>query len=101
MIELIGWAAVVLLALSPMPQVLKSHLDGHSDGISQGLLWFWFVGEVFMLLYIVLDIGTKWLLILNCLINLLFCSIIIKYKYWPRERLCKKRERNLMRINLK
>jgi uncharacterized protein with PQ loop repeat len=85
MIEVLGWVGGALLALCGLPQAIKSWKDGHSDGISDSFLWMWFIGEVFLLIYILFKHGLDLPLVANYLINLFFIVIIIKYKYKPRK----------------
>ena len=78
MIEIIGWIGSTLLAICGFPQAWMSYKQGHSDGVSGGLLWCWALGELFTLLYII-SIGNAPLL-LNYTCNLISLSVIVYYK---------------------
>jgi uncharacterized protein with PQ loop repeat len=84
--ELFGWLGSFCLAICALPQAIKSIRDGHSNGLSYGLLILWFAGEVFTLLYICRSIHSLPLL-LNYISNILFLLIIFKYKIFPRKTL--------------
>jgi len=81
--EWLGWLGGVLLALCGLPQSIRSYLDGHSDGISWGLILLWFFGEIFTLLYVIPKGHLP--LIFNYVGNIIFVGIIIRYKIWPRK----------------
>lgn len=82
-LETIGWIGSIAFALSALPQAIKSYREGHSYGISWGLIFFWTVGEWCSLAY-VLPMW-KWPLIINYLGNIVFCGIVTWYKFFPRE----------------
>lgn len=82
-IELIGWTSSIFLAICSFPQMLLSLKQGHSKGLSWWFLILWSVGELFGLIY-VLPLG-KLPLILNYFANVVFMSVIMKYKIWPRK----------------
>lgn len=81
MIQILGVVGALILALASLPQALKSIVDGHSNGLSHGLLWMWFVGEILMLIYSIMQFDIVYLL--NYMINLIFVLILLKYKYYP------------------
>jgi len=55
MIETIGWIGSSCLAVCALPQVLKTWRTGKSDDLSWGFLWLWFVGEIFLIIYMILS----------------------------------------------
>ena len=67
MIQILGVVGALILALASLPQALKSIVDGHSNGLSHGLLWMWFVGEILMLIYSIMQFDIVYLL--NYLLN--------------------------------
>ena len=83
-IELIGWIGSILFCFCGAPQAWKSYKDGHSRGISHGFLWMWGLGEVLTLIYVILSLRLSLPLITNYVVNLIFITIIFKYKYWER-----------------
>ena len=84
MIELIGWAGSVLLALCVVPQAWQSYREGHSRSLTSSFLWMWFTGLVFTATYVFKTHGIDWPLMFSYTLNLTFLSIIIKYKYFER-----------------
>lgn len=84
MIEVIGWVASFLFAFCGAPQAYKSYKEGHSDGVSGGLIWMWLIGELLMQIYVYLKHGFDMPLLVNYWINTLFVFVIIKFKYFKR-----------------
>lgn len=81
--EIIGLIGAFAFAISALPQAWKSYDEGHSRGVSAGLLWLWLIGEVFTLIY-TLPLW-KIPLLLNYGGNLVLLLIIMYYKYYERE----------------
>lgn len=82
-IQFFGWLYSAAFALSALPQAFRSKIDGHSKGVADGTLILWFVGELAGVVY---GIGLKQLpIIVNCLINTIFVSIIVYYRLRPRK----------------
>lgn len=80
---LIGWIGGILLALSSIPQAIRTVRDGNADGLSGFFIASWLIGEVLSLVYI--GPTFNWPLIANYGINLLIVSLIGYYKVWPRD----------------
>ena len=80
--ELIGWLGSICFALCALPQAVMSYRQGHSDGMSWGLLLLWMVGEILTLIYVAPK--AHWPLIFNYAGNLVLLQVIIYYKMWPR-----------------
>jgi uncharacterized protein with PQ loop repeat len=80
--EFFGYIGSICLAICALPQAMLSYKRGHSKGIAFNFLLLWTVGEVFTLIYVFpkLDIP----LILNYSANLVFLSIIWRYKIFPK-----------------
>ena len=83
MLEAIGWISAISLAICSIPQGVKSIQDKHSDGISWLFIILWFIGEVTGLIYVVPL--AKIPLILNYTVNVVFTSVILYYKVYPRK----------------
>jgi len=75
---MIGYIGAICLAVCGAPQAYKSYKDKHSDGISTGFLVLWTVGEVLTFLYILPKMDIP--LLLNYVSNILFLSVIWRYK---------------------
>jgi len=87
--EACGWIGSICLAFCAVPQARLSIEQGHSNGISNGLLWMWALGELFTLIFLVNQARDKWNwpLIMNYSANIVFIGIVIWYKVFPREKL--------------
>jgi uncharacterized protein with PQ loop repeat len=83
-LELIGWIGAIAFALCGLPQAILSYKQGHAMGISWGFLGLWYVGEICTLIYIMPT--QQWPLIFNYVMNLLFVTVVLRYKIWPRSR---------------
>ena len=80
--ELFGYIGSICLAICAVPQAIMSYKKGHSKGLSINFLLLWTAGEIFTLIYVFpkLDIP----LILNYSANIIFLSIIWRYKIFPK-----------------
>lgn len=81
--EWVGWLGNILLAICGFPQAVKSIKEGHSRGITWGLLILWLLGEILTLIYVFPKELSP--LIFNYAANIIFLSIIIRYKIWERK----------------
>lgn len=82
-----GWVGAAAFSVSALPQAWLSFMQGHSEGISPILLRLWCIGEVMMLKYVwpqKEDGIRKWPLLVNYAMNLIFISVIVYYKFFPR-----------------
>jgi uncharacterized protein with PQ loop repeat len=84
MIETIGWISAACFALCGLPQAIKSYKDGNSDGIAALMLWLWTIGEVLAIWYVLGKHGMDLPLLTNYVVNLIFLTIILRYKYYTR-----------------
>jgi uncharacterized protein with PQ loop repeat len=82
-LQVLGICGSLLLALSGLPQAVKSAIDGRTGDISKALLWMWVVGAPLMLVYTMLTAPTL-PLILNFGINTGVSATITWYYYFPR-----------------
>lgn len=83
-LELIGWSGGILFAVCAVPQAIKSYKDGEADSLSTLTLWMWFLGELFMTIYVLGKVGFNGPLLLNYIFNLICVCIILRYKHKPR-----------------
>lgn len=83
-VESIGWVGGLLLALCGLPQAIQTWKDKHADGLNWGFVGMWAGGEALTLVY-VLEKSTLglWPLLANYGANLLFLSIILRWKLFP------------------
>lgn len=80
---ILGIAGATAFAISAVPQAYLSWRQGHSKGLSNGLLFLWFFGEGSMIIR-GLDVGYELLLMANYVFNFLCLSVILRYKFFPR-----------------
>jgi uncharacterized protein with PQ loop repeat len=80
MIEFVGWLGSLCFAVCALPQVIQTVKEKNADGISHGLFWLWFFGEIFTIIYVWFD-KYSLPLIVNYVFNLILLSIIGYYKY--------------------
>jgi uncharacterized protein with PQ loop repeat len=78
--EILGWVGGLCLAVCAFPQAVKVHKDKNADGTSHGMLWLWMIGEVFTLLYVLLE-KFSYPLLINYSLNIVFVAVIFYYKY--------------------
>ena len=82
-IQFFGWLYSGAFALSALPQSLRSIKEGHSDGVADGTLILWFIGEIAGIVY---GFGLMQLpIIANCLVNTIFVGIIVWYRLKPKK----------------
>jgi len=82
MIELIGWTSQILFMISAAPQAIKCWQQGHAHGLSHGMLWLWFTGEILALVYGLLAV-LPLPIIINYCVNGIFMLIIMYFRYFP------------------
>lgn len=73
----------IMLAVCALPEAYSSWKKGRNDN-SWSFLLLWFFGEVFTLIYVLYNKDIP--LILNYGLNLIFISVILKYKWKPRSK---------------
>lgn len=81
---MIGYLGSLCLSLCGFPQSYQSYKSGNSEGISPTFLFLWTAGEILTLIY-VWNSAKLLPLLLNYCSNLVFLSIIIYYKLFPRK----------------
>lgn len=80
--DIIGWGGSTLLAFCGLPQVIETIRRGNTEGISTVFLWVWGIGEVLTFIYVFPRLDVP--LLFNYSANILFITIILKYRYFPR-----------------
>lgn len=85
LLDVLGWAGALLLAFCGMPQAIHSWRTGSSSGVTWGLISMWGLGEVLTMAYVFPKMD--WPLLFNYSANILFISVIVYYKAWPRKRI--------------
>jgi uncharacterized protein with PQ loop repeat len=81
-LETIGYIGSILLALCAFPQAIQSYMDGHSKGINLWFLLMWTFGEIFTIIYVIPLMSIP--LFINYGANLMFLTVIWRYKIWQR-----------------
>lgn len=82
-LELIGWISAIAFAICGAPQAYKCYKEGHGEGLAWSFLILWYIGEVFGLIYVIQFASAP--LIINYTFNVLFVSIILRYRAFPRK----------------
>lgn len=83
MIEFLGWAGGVLLALCGAPLAINAVLKGKDD-TNRVFLWSWYIGEILTISYIHIKHGFDYPLLFNYGMNILFITAILYYNYFNR-----------------
>lgn len=81
-----GALASVLFILATAFQALKSYKDGHSDGVSHGLIWSLGIGLISMILYVSVIIGMDLVLLSSYTVQLMLWGVVAKYKIKPERK---------------
>lgn len=79
MIETIGWIGSFLLSTCGFPLVYDVYKNKKVDGISVPFLWWWVVGEIFMLIYILAMETLSYPLLVNYLVNITCPLFVLWY----------------------
>lgn len=83
MIDFIGWLANMFFATATIPQAVKSIKQGHARGVSVGLLWLSFIGEILAIIYHLAK-GLPLPLLINYSVNTVSLLVILYYRYFGR-----------------
>lgn len=79
MVDLFGSIGGVLLAICAFPEFLYT-IKRKKCGLSWSFLILWFLGEVFLLVPVLLEIQ-KWYLVFNYTLNAILISVMMWYKW--------------------
>ena len=80
MIELLGWSASIIFAVSGLPQAYRCFRQGHARGLSRAMMWF--VGEGLAISYGHLaSLPTP--ILFNYYVNFFSLCVIMRYRYFP------------------
>ena len=82
LLSVVGWVGALLLAFCGLPQALHSWRAGSSDGVTWGLISMWGLGEVFTIVYVFPRMD--WPLLFNYSANIVFISVIMWFKVFPK-----------------
>lgn len=86
MIEVLGYFSQFLFVAASASQALRSFRDGHSDGISHGLLWSLAIGFTIMIYYTIFVINTNMVLLLGYIGQVIMWSVVGYFKYLPKKK---------------
>jgi len=89
-----GWISAIAFGICGLPQAIKSYRDGHSMGVSHGLIILWLIGELAGIVYAIHLMATP--LIFNYIFNTIFVGVILRYKYFAREKKCRDLEKEVL-----
>jgi uncharacterized protein with PQ loop repeat len=82
--ETIGYIGALLLAVCAFPQMVMSIRYKRTEGLAWGFLWSWYIGEAFMLAFVIHDVGFTGPLFLNYAANFVMLSVIVYYYMFPK-----------------
>ena len=80
--ELVAWIGSILLAVCAVPQAIKTFREKNADSLSSWTLAMWGAGELLLAIYTI-DLQ-DWALAFNYTVNLISISVIVRYKFWPK-----------------
>jgi len=80
MIEIIGWFGSVLLSTCGLPLVYDVCIRKKSNVVSVSFLWWWFIGEMLLFVYILFQPVLSLPLIFNYGFNILCLLLIFIFK---------------------
>lgn len=81
--ELIGWVGAMLFAICGLPQAIECYKQGHSRGLNWFFLGAWLGGEMLTIIYVWPK--ADYPLLANYFMNLVFLSVMLKFKIWERK----------------
>lgn len=84
MIDYMATFATFLFLLGTAVQSFKSVRDGHSEGVSHGLIWMLLVGFVIMDYYTIVRLNANAILLGGYTGQFILMCIVARYKYFPR-----------------
>jgi uncharacterized protein with PQ loop repeat len=81
--ETLGYIGSIMLAICGLPQAIESFKTKSSEGLTWGFLALWFFGEIFTFAYILPKMDLP--LLINYSANIIFLSVIIYFKLFPKK----------------
>lgn len=81
--EALGWIGSGLFAICSLPQAVQCAKDGHARGLNWFFLLAWLGGTVCTGIYLIPKMD--YALLVNYGMNLIFVSLIIRYKLFERK----------------
>lgn len=83
--EIFGWLGAILFAICAVPQVLKTWQTKKAGDLSILFLLFWLVGEIFSLIYIIVDDSIIGIVHIPLYINYGFNTILVLYLIYAKK----------------
>jgi uncharacterized protein with PQ loop repeat len=83
--ETLGYIGSIMLAICGLPQAIESFKTKSSEGLTWGFIGLWFWGEIFTFAYILPKMDLP--LLINYSANIIFLSVIIYFKLFPKNKL--------------
>lgn len=81
---LLGWIGSVCFALTGLPLAVRCTRRGHANDLSLAFLAFWCGGEICYIAAVLLEFGWVSWLMANYILNLVWITIIVRYRLCPR-----------------
>ena len=82
--EAIGWLGSILFATCAIPQVVKTWKTKRADDLSWLFLLFWLFGEIFTIIYIVVDDLSRQITHYPLYINYAFNTVLVFYLIYAK-----------------
>lgn len=82
--DLLGWCGCVCLSLCGAPQAYCCWRSSSAADVSLLFLVLWGAGEVFYVAATLAEFGIVGWLLVNCLLNIGFVAVILRYRVFPR-----------------
>jgi len=81
----LGWLGGFLFAICALPQVIKTYKTKKAEDLSWLFLLFWFFGEVFTLIYIIVDDNLLNIRHYPLYLNYIFNLILVLYLIYAKK----------------
>jgi hypothetical protein len=88
-IEVLASIGTVMAVMRGAPQAWRSWVQGHSGGLSKSMLWLWGIGSMLLIPYCY---ESAHLMLPIYISNVLFVSVMLRYKYFKRPQTEEKNE---------
>ena len=84
LIDVCGWIGSISFSVYSIPQAIDALKQGHTEGLSNGMVLLLFLGALCSLIYIFPDFSSP--LFYNFSISLMAASTIARYHFFPRKK---------------
>lgn len=82
--DILGFLSALCFGLCGLPQAIKCVREKSADGVSSGMIFLWVAGELFAIIYAIIDLGAPFWLMLNYITSILMLLPIMYFKFKKR-----------------